>query len=369
MGLESTWNGTYFDGQSAASQTVEVTICQQGLRFSDKQGFDHLWSYRRIHIERLSDQCRLTYRGARDASMLLAFDAVEELTAAIPYLRESNRRRRQFAAMVAALTIVAGSFAFLVFGVMPAASTWLARNTPTELEEQIGENLASQVQLIFRPCESEEADALIAPVVERFADVASIDIDVEMTLVRTDMPNAFALPGGQMIATQGLLDALENDQEAFWAVVAHELAHVKHRDSMVAVYRNLGISTVLEVITGGSGVAQQAILIGGQLNNLSYTRGQEQRADEAAIELLASQSLNPAALGRALAAISEGIGDDDSKIGADWPEWMQTHPDTEKRIEAAFRYNEDLEATLPLNEDDWTRVVSACRQVEAEAEE
>ncbi|MEM6912793.1 MAG: M48 family metallopeptidase, partial [Pseudomonadota bacterium] len=170
-------------------------------------------------------------------------------------------------------------------------------------------------------------------------------------------------------ATQGLLHALEDDQEAFWAVVAHELAHVKHRDGMVAVYRNLGISTLLEILTGGSGLAQQAILLGGQLNDLNYTRGQEQRADEAAYELLSSQSLNPAALGRALAAISADMDDDDDRsFDAEWPEWFQTHPNTEKRIEAAGQFAEPMDAVLPLDDDEWAVVVSACDSVPTDDE-
>ncbi|MEM7740442.1 MAG: M48 family metallopeptidase [Pseudomonadota bacterium] len=369
MVLPSTWSGTYFDGQSAVSQSVDVVIADKGLQFTDERGSDHLWLYRRIHIEQLPDQCRLTYRGARDAGLLLPNEAVDDITSTAPFLLERNRRRRQFFAMVAGLTFVAGTFAFLVFGAMPAAATWLARSTPVELEEQIGANLAGQLQLLFRPCNKDEADALIAPVVEQYADAAGIAIDVEMTLVRTDLPNAFALPGGQMMATQGLLHTLEDDQEAFWAVVAHELAHVKHRDGMVAVYRNLGISTLLEILTGGSGLAQQAILLGGQLNDLNYTRGQEQRADEAAYELLASQSLNPAALGRALAAISADMDDDDDRaFDAEWPEWFQTHPNTEKRIDAARRFAEPMDAVLPLDDEEWAVVVSACDSVPTDDE-
>lgn len=357
-----TWACTYYDGQSAAANDVNVQFADDALKFHDPAGMPIAWPYRRIHVERLAATARLTCKGEADAVLVLSGQSLTALEEAAPSLTADRQRRRRFASMVAGLTLAAAAVASLIFIVMPMAAGTLAQRTPISVEQQIGENLASQVQLFFRPCNEDSVEALVRPVVDNLASAAKIDYPVVLTLVRTDLANAFALPGGQTMATSGLLELLADDQEAFWAVVAHELAHVKNRDSMVALYRNLGLSTLLELVTGGSGAAQQLVLVGGQLNNLSYTREQERLADEMAYDILEEASLNPAALGRALDALVGAAPSNEAIVEerAEWRQWLESHPDTGKRIKRASLRARVGERPLPLKESEWAQVIAAC---------
>lgn len=368
------WQATFYDGMTAKSQTVDICFEADNITFLDAAGGEHKWPVKEISFEQLKHEARITFKPERDATLILSGAAVQALTEQATYLRADKRQRRQFSKLIVGLTVAAAAMGIFVFGIVPSMATFLAFQTPADIEQKIGKNLASQVQLLFRPCQNDEAHALLAPIAQEFADAGDIAFEIEVTLVNTSIPNAFALPGGQVLVTRGFLDAIGEDQEAFWGVIAHELAHVGNRDGMVALYRNLGLSTLLEILTGGSGLAQQAILVGGQLTNLSYTRGQEQAADETAYDILVAKSYNPASLGRALSALTEAIGGGEEREalttseGRDWPEWIQTHPDTEKRIARAIARESRVGSELPLSTQEWDMVRSACDMIEPDDE-
>jgi len=372
--VRSVWQATFYDGRTAKAQTVDVNFEDAQMTFQDTSGGDREWPYKDIAFEQLEHEARITFKPEMDATLILSTEAVAALTEQAVFLRADKRKRRQFSKLIIGLTVAAAATGVFVFGVVPSMATFLAFQTPIETEQQIGENLASQVQLIFKPCQNDEAHSLLGPIVQDFADAGGIEFDIELTLVNTSIPNAFALPGGQVLVTRGFLDAVSEDQEAFWGVVAHELAHVGNRDGMVAVYRNLGLSTLLEILTGGSGLAQQAILVGGQVTSLNYTRGQEQAADEMAYDIMTAMSYNPASLGRALSALTKALSEDEASNasivseGFDWPEWLQTHPDTDQRIERAIARDNTISTELPLSEQEWDLVRSACDIVDIDIE-
>lgn len=361
--MSLSWDAIYYDGKTANSQKTKIRFEEGAIVFHDVNGQEHFWPYKKINLEKLDKDTRITVQSERDAVLVLPASTLAALIEKVPHLRKDRRDRRKFAGLIAGLTLAAASTATFIFAVIPYMATRLAHSTPIQTEQQIGENLASQVMLILRPCKNDRAHAILEPVVQEFARAGGIEHNVKLTLLRTSMANALALPGGQMMATRGFLDAVDNDQEAFWAVVSHELAHVKNRDGMVALYRNLGLSTLLEIVTGGSGAAQQAILVGGQITNLSYTRSQERAADELAYEIMERMSLNPAALGRALDALvgtTNHSHKDGSHVDFKWPEWLQTHPDTDGRIERAMAQDTKRRHALPLSEADWEIVRHAC---------
>ncbi|MEM0930627.1 MAG: M48 family metallopeptidase [Pseudomonadota bacterium] len=354
---DDSWPATYFDGIRPIEQNVLVRFGDDGLILIGADGSSWNWPYRKIDVERLEEDSRVTCRVHADAVLKLSHDVADRLADFRAFIQAMDHRKRRFAMMVSTLTGAAAVILAAVFVGMPKAAGWFAHQTPLELEQQIGENMASQAKLIFRPCNNQRADELLAPTVSEFAEAAEITYPVELTLVRTELANAFALPGGQTMATRGLLDLLADDQEAFWAVVAHELAHVKNRDSLTAVFRNLGVSTLLEFLTGGSGLAQQSILLGGQLTEFSYSRQQERRADDLAYDILEDRGMDPAALGRGLAALTEALeSDDDLSV----PEWMSTHPATDQRIARATERADPQTAPMPLTDEEWQEVVSAC---------
>lgn len=141
-------------------------------------------------------------------------------------------------------------------------------------------------------------------------------------------PNAFALPGGTIVITKGLLDTLETEN-ALVFVLGHELGHFKNRDHL----RGMGF--------GFAGLAISALLAGQDqgvlatlsgvfgLGELSYSRHHEQEADYTGLEALIGvygHAGGATEFFEAIMALDNGIADYIPTI-------MSTHPDSAKRVD------------------------------------
>ena len=153
----------------------------------------------------------------------------------------------------------------------------------------------------------------------------------EFHVVNDASVNAFALPGGFIYVTRGLMGSITNEAELA-TVVGHEIGHVTNRHSVQQISKaqvaqlGLGIGSILN-----SQVAQAAGVLSQGLGILflKYSRDAENEADLAGFRYAAKanydvrQMLN---VFQTLEAVSQISG------GGKLPEWLATHPDPENRI-------------------------------------
>ncbi len=359
--------GRFHDGETATQHLVEVTFTGDGLEITGA-GVCAFWRRQDVSVlDRGGGGWRLGVSTSPDARLILEKSAETESSLRHLDIVSGRRDALHASALVGGLVAIGVLLAATVFVFIPMASEPLARMTPRATEARLGENLSRQVKVFMRPCtgpNTRAAEIAIAPLVTQLQDAAAPGFEVSIVFVREDTPNAMALPGGQVLVTQGLLRTME-DPEALAAVLAHEIGHVKARDGMVALYRNAGLGILLELITGGSGVAQQVVLIGGQLAELRFTRAQEERADRAAIAIMRTADLDPAALARAFEALKAFKRTDDppheSGIARKLriPEWLQSHPDLDRRI-ALARAAAAPGGAQTLTPEAWGTVRNAC---------
>ncbi|MEO1150960.1 MAG: M48 family metallopeptidase [Pseudomonadota bacterium] len=373
----------FFDGQSAIDQPVTVRFDTQYLEIMQSDT-SLRWPYDGLVLARRSARdIRLTHEDFPDAILVLPGAAGKAaLEQVAPDLISGRTANRQMVCLTVVMVLITGLVsAFLFFGV-PALSGQLARMTSKDFERQMGENYASQINLFFRPCGGTgPATKALQPYLDDMATRGEVGFPISFTFVNVSAPNAFALPGGHVMATRGLVEAVGDDHEAFMAVMAHELGHVKSRDGMEAFYRNAGLSFTLEAITGGTGVAQQAVAIAAQVNQLQHTRAQEARADETAFAIMDAVGMDPAALSRAFEAISAkatdtvdgvnaendkreteqtpGTHTDTAKRKRKLPTWLSSHPATDARISQARERAQPGAADF-MSDEDWAIIRTAC---------
>jgi Zn-dependent protease with chaperone function len=133
--------------------------------------------------------------------------------------------------------------------------------------------------------------------------------------------NAFALPGGTVLVTDGLLTLATKDDEIL-GVLAHEAGHVQARHGLRQLYAALGIYVVMGMIGGDPGnLADTVATQAGALQMLSYSRDFEREADRYSVATMKAAGRDPLAL----AGILERLG---AKDGSSvW----SSHPDTAER--------------------------------------
>jgi len=143
-------------------------------------------------------------------------------------------------------------------------------------------------------------------------------------------PNAFALPGGNIIITSGLFDFLETEN-GFVFILGHELGHVRNRDHL----KGLGFSTaglfVSALFSGQNSSITNFFASLTNLNDLAHSRGIEEDADETGLEILNAVYGHAGGAEEFFEKLSNASEDSFSeKI----PTILSTHPSNQKRIDA-----------------------------------
>ena len=159
------------------------------------------------------------------------------------------------------------------------------------------------------------------------------------TVLDTPIVNAFALPGGYVYITRGLLALADNEAEVA-GVLAHEIGHVTARHSAERYGNTVAAgvaATIVGVLVGGP--AAQAAGGAAGLALQSYSRDQEFEADMLGVRYLSRAGYDPNGMSSFLAKLqahSRLEAELRGKPGeADKFDIMQTHPRTADRIQKA----------------------------------
>lgn len=138
------------------------------------------------------------------------------------------------------------------------------------------------------------------------------EIDFTFTVLDSEIVNAFALPGGYVYVTRGLMTLAEDEAELA-GVIGHEIGHVtaRHGASRQATGTLLTTGLGLLGVIGGAYLGGQAGAdLGGQLGQtagygltMTYSRGQEYEADELGVRYLDRANYDPMAMATFLEAL------------------------------------------------------------------
>jgi len=179
----------------------------------------------------------------------------------------------------------------------------------------------------------------VAGVGERTAAAAGVGGRCTFSVVNSDVPNAFAIPGCYIYITRGLL-AIMNSEDELASVLGHEVGHVvadhSARRQNTATLTTLG-ALLAGVVTGSGDIAQMAGQAG-QIYALSYSRDQEFESDDLGVRYLATNGYNA----YAAADMLQALGTNDAlsarvsnRTASATPAWARSHPLSADRVTRA----------------------------------
>jgi len=228
-----------------------------------------------------------------------------------------------------------GAGVALVFGMAAAvlyfAGGQLARFMPFSWERSwVGERVIG-IEAVEPADAKADADAAqISEYLQRLTTqlAASMDLPNDM-VVQTHyssmaVPNAFATLGGHIVITRKLYELMPSEN-ALAMVLAHEIAHVKHRDPIGALGGAASLTLLLALVSG------DASSLGPELAMLvqrGYSRDAERRADSAAIAALRAYYGHAGGA----AAVFEQLSATRASGRFDAPTLLATHPTDTERI-------------------------------------
>lgn len=194
-----------------------------------------------------------------------------------------------------------------------------------------GESSAEAIATEFRILDerhpvSQWARELAQPLIRqsaRFQDPAAYG-GYEVAVIDDDeLVNAFAVPGGYLYLTTGLIREADHCAEIA-GVLGHEIAHVTERHGVRQVGNRLGLSLMIALVTGGDSTLFTRV--GEHLVANGFSRRAERQADEVGLQIMLGAGYNP-----------EGMVSFFEKLSGGRMERMlafaSTHPASDKRVE------------------------------------
>lgn len=235
-------------------------------------------------------------------------------------------RGKNGVALLAAALVLTGVGASTA-GCKARFGNMLSRSDEIGLGQQVKRNVEHQNRLGRDPAVNERmqriADRIFAQARKDF------DVPYEVKVIDKKEVNAFALPGGPIYFNKGLIDLAESDDEIA-AVLGHEATHVSKRHTGRQISDAQGKSTIAQLLLGRAGnVANLFANIAFSLDQLKYSRDDETQSDEIGFRYLTQAGYDP----RAMASFFRKM--EKKARGGGGPEWLNSHPLTRKRIEAA----------------------------------
>lgn len=213
---------------------------------------------------------------------------------------------------------------------------------PWKLEESLGRNSYEKLnQSAFEPTRLSLArQQSLQRKTRRMIEIAKLDRKPTLHLHYSEKIgiNALAFPGGPIVLTDALVEAMENDDQIM-AVVAHELAHVEERHSMQRMIGILGLAVIARLVTDKNEGAMIAVAaaIATNMLTLKHSRANEKDADLKGLRIMREYGLDKTALIGALTALRRASCKDAGKAEDDClsehqNDWFSTHPGFQQRM-------------------------------------
>jgi predicted Zn-dependent protease len=184
----------------------------------------------------------------------------------------------------------------------------------------------------------------------------------DLLVLDADFVNAFALPGGYMLVSTGLIKACRTPDELA-GVLAHEMAHVTQQHGTRRLLREHVWTLFLRLASGSDGLAAQ---LAGSVITSSFNRNDEREADAKGVERLVSAGINPMGLADFFARLEKEDGEEKKISGLDLMSYVASHPELAERRENIRRLmqtaaRENAPAFSPaMSPKQWLEFRAAC---------
>jgi Zn-dependent protease with chaperone function len=357
----------YYDGKSAKRIAASITIVGEVV-VVEREGASSEYA---IAAVRMQPRLRGTPRRIEfpDGAAAICEDhaAIESSFGVRAAHTLAHRLESHLGFVFAALIGVAVAVTLGYLYGVPWVSREIAQRLPDGIETQLGEAVVKSLdQAIFEPSKL-NADQR-AETSKAFTELrAATDLPTSVRIEFRDGgwigANALALPGGVLVVTDQLVNAMPSVNETA-AVIAHELGHVHSRHSLRMLFQSsitaLAAAAIYGDVASLTGIAVTAPTV---LAHNGYSRDFEREADSFAFALLKKTGRSPKAFATAMRALEKShlSGSKEKKWGKIFgfpppkpapskvPDekrptdrgkrsefgYFSTHPDTEERIRAA----------------------------------
>ena len=227
---------------------------------------------------------------------------------------------------------------FLRFGV-PVMAREVAFRVPPAVEASMGrETMAILDRLLLQPSRLDPGRrAELAKLFRRVAGGGAAGTGYRLEFRSSEKlgANAFALPGGIVVLTDGLVELAKSDDEIA-AILAHEVGHLRQRHILRHVLQNSVAGLLVATLTGDlTSITSLSATLPTAIVDATFSRQFEREADDAAVAWMKSAGVEPRRYAEVLARLQAQL---DTRSGETFEpksplrNYLSNHPDTGERI-------------------------------------
>jgi Zn-dependent protease with chaperone function len=244
---------------------------------------------------------------------------------------------RFFIVVASAITMIFSSGAAIAAPDVSVTDTAQTDATPQEIK--LSEQAAAEIEKRWPVLANPVYNAKVQTIVNRLSPYMERNLPYDIGIIDDEMINAFALAGGKMYVTTGMLDFVKTDLELA-GVIAHEMVHADKKHVIIQSARNNRM-TLLAIAAAIASKGNAAAMIAANILQVAvmgaYSIDLEKEADSLGIDVLARAGYNPVGM----LTIQERLKEERLKHPDINPGIYQTHPETDERIAAAAKYLDD----------------------------
>ncbi len=359
------WTGAITDGVSASSWPVQVTLLETGIGLT-RPGAETpsaVWAYGDVAtaepVRADSTDVLITSKSATRMTLFVA-DAqfARRIAEHAPHI---TVRAARFAGLKAGapVGVVALALTAMVYGFDLSPTKAVARMMPDAARERLGRNVLDSLPLEKdekRRCEDPAGRAAIDALAKRLMPDLK-DPSKKVVVLNWPLVNAFAVPGGQVILTRGIIEKASGPDEIA-GVLAHEIGHGLELHPEAGLVRAVGFWALIQMVfTGTPGALGN---IGSSLVQLAHNRGFEREADAVAIKMLREAKISPKAFAGFFRRMEGNRPDKKSPSTGRFEEVFDTHPSSPERIRT-IEGQPEYAATPALTSEQWQALRNICR--------
>ncbi|MCI5161050.1 MAG: peptidase M48 [Candidatus Electrothrix sp. AX5] len=209
---------------------------------------------------------------------------------------------------------------------------WAAGFISPEMEAVIFSSMQVSGATVFVQQKDDPRRVALQRLVDELGRCNEVGYPLRVNMAKSKIANAFAFPGGRIVILEGLLNTIDSENGLVF-ILAHEMAHFKHRDHLRGMGRGLVFTAFSALLTGAGSDITQLIAPALGIGQARYSQDREALADKLALETLNCFYGHVGGATQFFEAMQEETGEQGRGIGG----YFASHPEAVQRINALRR--------------------------------